>query len=237
MQLEHTLGARLLDRTTRRVAPTEVGLAYYERCLAIVAQVEETEAQIPRLHDEPKGVLKINATLSFGTRYLGQAIAVFMTRYGDLKVELRLSDRFAYPLEQGVDVLIRIGALADSNLIARRLGSTSMAILATPGYLKKHGEPTATMEITGHRILSYGQSTSLQKWMLQENGKPTSRTLNVHNASNNGDVLCDAAIAGVGIARLPTFIACDAIADGQLKVIIQNATPPDLNVHALCLPN
>ena len=103
MEIEQQLGARLLDRTTRRVTPTEAGLAYYERCLAILAQVEETEAQISRLHDEPKGVLKVNVPMSFGTLYLGDAVADFMIRYGDLKVELTMTDRFIDPLEEGVD--------------------------------------------------------------------------------------------------------------------------------------
>src|SRR6185503_9462507 len=92
MELEQTLGARLLDRTTRRVTPTEAGLAYFERCNAIIAQVEETEAQVSRLHDEPRGVLRVNAPMSFGTLYLGDAIADFMIRYSDLKVELNLTD-------------------------------------------------------------------------------------------------------------------------------------------------
>ncbi len=115
-ELELGLGARLLDRTTRRVTPTEAGLAYYERCIAILAQVEETEAQISRLHDEPKGVLRVNAPMSFGMMYLSSAIASFMQKYTDLKVELTLNDRFIDPLEEGVDVTIRIGELEDFEL-------------------------------------------------------------------------------------------------------------------------
>ncbi len=111
MELEQLLGARLLDRTTRRVTPTEAGLAYYERCVSILADVEETEIQISRLHDEPRGVLKINAPMSFGILYLGEAVAEFMTRYPELRIELVLNDRFIDPLEEGVDVTVRIGAL------------------------------------------------------------------------------------------------------------------------------
>ena len=122
MELEQILGARLLDRTTRRVAPTEAGLAYYDRCISILADVEETEIQISRLHEEPRGVLKINAPMSFGTMYLGAAVAEFMARYPDLRIELMLSDRLIDPLEEGVDVTVRIGALADSSLIARPAG-------------------------------------------------------------------------------------------------------------------
>ena len=123
MELEQILGARLLDRTTRRVTPTEAGLAYYERVASILADVEETELQISRLHEEPRGVLKVNAPMSFGILYLGDAIAEFMARYPELRLELVLNDRFIDPLEEGVDVTIRIGALSDSSLIARRAGT------------------------------------------------------------------------------------------------------------------
>ena len=129
MELEQVLGVRLLDRTTRRVSATEAGRAYYERCLDILASVEETELQVSRLHDEPKGVLKINAPVSFGVLYLGDAIAEFMAAYPDLKIELTLNDRFIDPIEEGVDVTIRIGARsptrASSRASSRRRGAYS----------------------------------------------------------------------------------------------------------------
>jgi DNA-binding transcriptional LysR family regulator len=100
MELEQLLGARLLDRTTRRVTPTEAGRAYYERCVAIIADVEETESQISRLNDAPRGTLRVNAPMSFGTRYLGAAVADFMARYPELRIELILNDRFIDPLEE-----------------------------------------------------------------------------------------------------------------------------------------
>src|SRR5262245_50305861 len=151
MELEQLLGARLLDRTTRRVTPTEAGRAYYERCVAILAEVEETEIQISRLHDEPKGVLKVNAPMSFGTLYLGAAIADFMSEHEDLKVELTLNDRFIDPLEEGVDVTIRIGALADSSLIARRIAPARRVLAASPDYLRRHGTPKVPADLGGHR--------------------------------------------------------------------------------------
>ena len=121
LELEHVLGVRLLDRTTRRVGPTEAGRAYYERCIDVLALIDETEAQISRLHDVPKGVLKINAPMSFGARYLGDATAAFMNAYPDLKVELTLNDRFVDPIEEGADVTIRIATLESSSLVARKL--------------------------------------------------------------------------------------------------------------------
>lgn len=237
MELEQQLGARLLDRTTRRVTPTEAGLAYYERCIAILAQVDETEAQISRLHDEPKGVLKINAPMSFGTLYLGDAVADFMVRYSDLKVELNLTDRFIDPLEEGVDVTVRIGALVDSSLIARRISPARVVIVASPDYLKKHGTPQSPAELTNHRCLSYGHTTSMQRWHLRENGRPISVSIGSCLSSNNGDALRDAAVKGIGIAQLPTFIVGKDIAENRLQVVLPAYEPDDLTIHALYAPN
>ncbi|MFA7306049.1 MAG: LysR family transcriptional regulator [Hyphomicrobium sp.] len=237
MELEQALGARLLDRTTRRVTPTEAGLAYYERCLAILAQVDETEAQISRLHDEPKGVLKINAPMSFGTLYLGGAVADFMIRYSDLKVELTLTDRFIDPLEEGVDVTVRIGAMVDSSLIARRISPARIVLVASPDYLKKHGTPQSPVDLANHRCLSYGHMTSMQRWHLAEKGKPISVAIGACLSSNNGEVLRDAALKGIGIALLPTFIAGKDIAEKRLQVVLPENQPDDLTIHALYAPN
>ncbi|HEX2840465.1 LysR family transcriptional regulator [Hyphomicrobium sp.] len=237
IELEHDLGVRLLDRTTRRVTPTEAGLAYYERCLSILAQMEETEEQISRLHDEPKGVLKINGPLSFGTLYLGRMVAEFMALYRDLRVELSLTDRYIDPLEEGVDVTVRIGSLKDSSLIARRICSTRMMIVASPDYLKAHGTPKSPADLSAHRCLTYGHTTSMQKWTLVDGGKVTTRAVASCMASTNGDVLCDAAVAGVGITLLPEFIVGPDVAAGRLRSLMPKHVPADLEIYALYAPN
>ncbi len=237
MELEQSLGARLLDRTTRRVTPTEAGLAYYERCVAILSQIEETEAQISRLHDEPKGILKVNAPMSFGMLYLGNAISDFMTRYDDLKVELLLTDRFIDPLEEGADVTVRIGALTDSSLIARRIAPARMILAASPDYIARHGAPQTPADLVDHRCLSYGHTTSMQRWHLTEKGQPVSVAIGACLSSNNGDVLRDAAVKGIGITSLPTFIVGDDIAAGRLKTVLPDNRPADLTIHALYAPN
>jgi DNA-binding transcriptional LysR family regulator len=236
-ELEQELGARLLDRTTRRVAPTEAGLAYYERCIAILAQVEETEAQISRLHDEPKGTLRVNAPMSFGTLYLGTAVSDFMQRYPDLKIELTLTDRFVDPLEEGVDVTIRIGALEDSSLIARRIAATPLMIVAAPSYLEAHGEPRTPRDLAQHRALVYGHSTAAQRWKLATGGTATTVPVNGCLASNNGDILRDAAVAGLGIALLPLFLVCDGLRGGRLREILAEHAPAALDIHAIYAPN
>ncbi len=236
-QLEQELGVRLLDRTTRRVVPTEAGLAYYERCLAILAQISETEAQISRLHDEPKGVLKVNAPMSFGTLYLGTAIAEFMERYGDLKVELTLTDRMIDPLEEGVDVTVRIGAMVDSSLIARRISTVRVVLVASAAYLARNGSPETPADLVGHKCLHYGHSTTVPRWQLTENGQPISVPVAACLSSNNGDTLRDAAVKGIGIARLPAFLVGSEIASGKLAVVLPDYPPQDVTIHALYAPN
>lgn len=236
-QLEQELGARLLDRTTRRVTPTEAGLAYYERCLAILAQIAETEAQISRLHDEPKGVLRVNAPMSFGTLYLGTAVADFMDRYKELKVEMTLTDRMIDPLEEGVDVTVRIGALADSSLIARRISTARVVLVASPDYIARHGAPEVPAELVGHKCLHYGHSTTVPRWQLTDNGMALTVPVAACLSSNNGDTLRDAAIKGIGIARLPSFLVGADIAAGRLAVVLPDYPPQDVTIHALYAPN
>ena len=237
MELERALGARLLDRTTRRVSPTEAGLAYYERCVAILAQVEETEIQISRLHDEPKGVLKINAPMSFGMLYLAGAVAEFMARHGDLHVEMTLDDRFIDPLAEGVDVTLRIGTLTDSSLIARRLAPARRVLVAAPAYLERHGAPESPADLVRHRCLNYGHATFLQRWQLTEGGKPISVPIAATLSSNNGDVLREAALKGNGIAILPTFMVGADIREGRLVMVLPGHLPTDLGIYALYAPN
>jgi DNA-binding transcriptional LysR family regulator len=236
-ELERSLGARLLDRTTRRVSPTEAGLAYYERCVAILAQVEETEIQISRLHDEPKGVLKINAPMSFGMLYLGAAVADFMARHGGLNVELTLDDRFIDPLAEGVDVTLRIGALADSSLIARRLAPARLVLVASPDYLARHGAPQSLADLARHRCLHYGHASASTRWPLTENGKPVSVPVTAALCSNNGDVLRVAALKGNGITPLPTFMVGPDIKAGRLAVVLPEHQPATLGLFALYAPN
>lgn len=237
MELEQLLGARLLDRTTRRVSATEAGLAYYERCINIIASIEETEMQVSRLHDEPRGVLKINAPMSFGSLYLGAAVAEFMTRYPELKIELTLNDRFIDPIQEGVDITIRIAQLADSSLIARKLAPARRVFAAAPDYLKKHGKPKAPEDLERHRCLNYGHTTTLQRWQINRNGEALSVPIQSVMCSNNGDVLRTVALAGQGIVLLPTFLIGHDIAAGRLCVVLDEFHPVPLGVYALFAPN
>lgn len=237
IELEQILGARLLDRTTRKVSVTEAGLAYYERCLAILADIEETELQVSRLHDEPKGTLKVNAPMSFGILHVGTAVADFMAGYPDLKVELSLNDRFVDPVEEGFDVTIRIAELKDSSLIARKLAPSRRVLAASPGYIRRHGRPESPDDLINHHCLNYGQTTLMQRWNLTDGGKALSVPINSRLCANNGDVLRHAALAGQGITKLPTFLVGPDIEAGRLEVILEDFPPSDLAIYALYAPN
>lgn len=237
MELEQILGARLLDRTTRSVSATEAGLAYYEQCLDIIARIEETELQVSRLHDEPRGILKVNAPMSFGALHLGQAVADFMATHPDLRIELTLNDRFIDPFEEGVDITIRISLLQDSSLIARKLAPARLLLVASPDYLTRHGAPGAPAELLAHRCLNFGHSTALQKWQLTQDGEAINVPITSALCSNNGDVLRTAALAGQGITRLPTFLVGPDVKAGRLSVVLPDYPPPELGVFALYAPN
>lgn len=237
MELEELLGARLLDRTTRRVSPTEAGLAYYANCVDVLARVEETEMQVSRLHDEPRGVLKINAPMSFGALHLAPAIADFMASYPDLKIELTLNDRFIDPVEEGVDVTIRIAQLADSSLIARKLAPARRLLVASPAYLERHGAPATPGDLARHRCLNYGHTTALQRWALTRDGQEITIEINSVMCSNNGDVLKAAALAGQGITKLPTFLVGPSIAAGDLAVVLPDWPATELGIYAVYVPN
>jgi len=236
-ELEQLLGVRLLDRTTRRVSPTEAGRAYYERVVAILTDVEATESAVSRLHDEPKGLLRVNAPMSFGTLYLGPAIAEFMVAYPELRIELILNDRFVDPIEEGVDVTVRIGALPDSSLIARRLAPARRVLAAAPAYLERHGTPRAADDLSRHRALAFGHLSAPQRWELSRGGQVSAVTVNSCLCSNNGDVLRAAALNGNGIVLLPTFLVGPDIAAGRLAVVLPEWSPGDLGIYAVYAPN
>jgi DNA-binding transcriptional LysR family regulator len=237
IELEQILGARLLDRTTRKVSVTEAGMAYYERCLAILADIEETELQVSRLHDEPKGTLKLNAPMSFGILHVGRAVADFMAAYPDVKVELFLNDRFVDPVEEGFDVTIRIAELKDSSLIARKLAPSRRVLAASPDYIRAHGHPESADDLINHQCLNYGHTTLMQRWNLMHDGKILNVPINSRLCANNGDVLRDAALAGQGITKLPTFLIGPDIEAGRLEVVLEDFPPTELSIYALYAPN
>lgn len=193
--------------------------------------------KVSRLHDEPRGVLRVNAPTSFGALYLGPAVAAFMASYPDLKIELTLNDRFIDPLEEGIDVTVRIGVLQDSSLIARRLAPARRVLVAAPSYLRQHGVPDGPDDLMRHRCLVYGHTTTLRHWELTHAGETLRVPVHSVLCSNNGDVLRTVALAGQGITTLPTFLVGPDIKARRLKVVLPDFPPTDLGVYALYAAN
>src|SRR5262245_8063555 len=154
IELEQELGVQLLSRTTRSVTPTENGQAYYERCIAILSDLEEADLAVTRLQSEPRGLLRVNAPMSFGTLHLGRAVADFMAKYPELQIQLVLSDQLIDPVQEGFDVTLRISDLPTSSLIARKIAPALRVICAAPAYLKRRGTPKHPDELSKHDCLA-----------------------------------------------------------------------------------
>lgn len=232
-ELENRLGARLLNRTTRKLSLTEVGQAYYERCSRILADLEEAEQAVADLHAAPRGRLRVNAPLSFGFVHLAPAIAEFMRRYPSIEIDMDLNDRVVDLIDEGYDLAVRIGRLRDSSLIAKRLAPSRQVICASPAYLEKHGTPTRPEDLTNHNCLIYTNVPTAEQWQFRDGTETRSVRVSGTLRANNGDLLRAAAIAGLGIVILPTFLCGDALSSGQLQCILLDHTTQEGNVYAL----
>ena len=232
--LEDRLGVRLLQRTTRRLNLTEVGRAYFDRSREILSQLAEAEETASALQSTPRGTLRINCSTGFGVRHLAPALAAFQTQYPELQVDLNLSDRLVDIVEDGFDLVIRIGNLQDSSLIARRLAPSRMVLCASPAYLAAHGTPAHPDELPGHNFLSYAYASTRDDLTLTHaDGRKVTTRLSGNLIANNGDALLAASLAGQGIVVLPTFFVGSEIAEGALKVLLPEWRPPQLTVHAV----
>jgi DNA-binding transcriptional LysR family regulator len=231
INLENHLKVPLLYRTTRQVTPTDTGLAFYQQCLEILNRLEEAELAVSQQHTEPKGTIKINVPMSFGISYLGTKIAEFMNRYPEIKIQLTLEDRFVDPISEGYDVVIRIGQLSQSSsLVVHPIATIPRVICAAPSYLQTKGIPENIEDLKEHSCLHYGYLTSGCQWKLIEQGQEKNVTIDGVFCSNNGEVLRDAAVKGLGITMLPTFIVEKELKEAKLQVILSNYQAPELSL-------
>lgn len=222
LNLEDALAVQLLQRTTRQVTPTPTGIAFYDRCVAILADLAEAELAVSQLQTEPKGQLRINAPMTFGTRCLSPAIAQFLQQYPELQVELSLSDRFIDPIDEGFDVTIRIAKPPQSaSLIVQEVFPAPVILCAAPRYLATQGIPTNLNELPQHNCLAYGHIATDKYWILTDPDSKEHRIV-IRGAicANNGEVLRDAAVQGLGITLLPQFIIHEDIKQGRLQQIL-----------------
>lgn len=235
-ELENELGVQLLHRTTRQVSPTENGQAYFERVLGILGDLDAADQAVAHLQATPRGLLRVNAPMSFGTLKLGPAVADFMALYPELRIQLALSDDSVDPVQDGLDVTLRIADLESSSLIARKIMPIPRVVCAAPDYYQRHGVPAHPGDLRDHSCLTYGYLSTGNQWKLiggdGEHWIQPSWTL----CANNAEVLRDAAVKGRGIALLPTFIAVDALRDGSLRTCLDDFHAPALALYAIYPP-
>ncbi|HHP7231293.1 MAG TPA: LysR family transcriptional regulator [Xenococcaceae cyanobacterium] len=234
MNLEKQLGVQLLYRTTRQVTPTDAGRAFYERCFNILRDIEEAELEVSQQNTEPKGSFKINAPMSFGISKLGSLVADFMAQYSEVKIQLTLEDRFIDPIAEGYDFVIRIAAKSDSpNLVHHSLAPIKRVLCAAPSYLATQAILTHPEQLVNHSCLHYGYLATGSQWRFKNSVREWQVTINGMFCSNNGEVLKDVAVRGLGIALLPSFIVEQELKNHQLQVVLPDYTVPEVFLWAV----
>lgn len=215
--LEQHLGARLLNRTTRRLSLTESGQAYYERCVTLLADVAEAEAVAGQSAAQARGTLRLTCSYSMAEQTVAPAIAAFVERHPAVKFELIVSDRIVDLIEEGFDLAIRVGSVGSDRLVARRLGSMQLVLCAAPAYLERQGTPASPADLPRHNALTYAYSASPRVWRFTDAaGTPHDVRVTGNLHANSGDALRAAAIAGLGILYEPDFLVGSALRTGQL---------------------
>lgn len=234
-RLEERLGTRLLNRSTRRLSLTETGSVLHARGLAALQEMQEAELEVARLQTEPRGVLRVSAPMSFGVLHLAPLLPEFLRLYPALTVDIQMDDRLVDLVEEGYDLAIRIQALADSTLVAKRLAPSRNVICAAPDYLARHGEPKTPQDLRDHHCLIYSYRANPFEWEFQGlNNEKINVSLAGPLHCNSGLVLREAALAGSGILLTPTFYVGDVIRNGRLRPILNGYTqPPEANVYAV----
>ncbi|MEO9873719.1 MAG: LysR family transcriptional regulator [Anderseniella sp.] len=235
--LEDHLGAQLLVRTTRTMALTEAGQVFVERARMLVDDMAEAEAAAGDLTGELKGLLQINAPMTFGVSHIAPAVNDFMRQHRDITVSLNVNDRFVDPYEEGFDVTLRIGDLQPSSLIARKICPIRRLMCANPDYLEDRGRPRTPADLADHAILHYGHLGNELHWPLRGIGSSNRLAVSPVLCSNNGDVLKMASLAGQGIVLLPAFIVADELASGTLVPVLEGFEPAPVALHAIYPPD
>jgi len=236
--LEERLGVRLLNRTTRRVSLTDVGQAYCSRARQVIADLAEADAAAASLHEDARGTLKLSAPVSFGVRHLGPAIGAFMAAHRELEIDLVLNDRFVDIVDEGFDLALRIGVLADSSLKARRIAPVRRVLAAAPAYLDAAGRPPTPDALHDHACLAYAIGSDAWQLEREDGAGAGAARIKVSGPlrANNGDMIREAALAGAGIVNLPTFIIGADLSAGRLERVLPEWCASTLALHAVYPP-
>jgi DNA-binding transcriptional LysR family regulator len=233
IELEKRLGARLLQRTTRRLSITEAGRAYYARCKQILAELDEADSAVGAVTGHPFGKLRINAPFSFGIQHLAPLWGPFMARYPDVELEIDLSDRLVDVINEGYDAVIRISRMNDSTLVNRKLASTRVIACATPQYLAQHGHPETLEDLAHHSIIGYSYATLGDTWRFDTDQGEREIVTRPRVRANNGDTCRAIVLAHQGIAMQPDFMVGSDLASGRLVDALPGFRGPDIGIYAI----
>lgn len=232
-RLEHRLGTRLVNRSTRQLQLTPEGCAFYERGVRILADLEEAE-RCASEHTAPRGRLRVNANVPFGHHFLLPLASEFLARHPDVTLDIVLTDEVIDILEQRTDVAVRAGPMKSSNLVARKLGGTRMMIVGAPDYLARHGTPATPQELLAHNRLGANYARVQPGWPLRYAGEDIALAVTGNAQASDGEALRHLAVAGLGLARLAAFQVREDIAAGRLVPVLEACNPGDIEeVHAV----
>jgi DNA-binding transcriptional LysR family regulator len=232
-KLEEHLGTRLMNRTTRRLSMTETGRAFYERSAQILLDVEEAEQIAGQMTTQPQGVLRVTIPLSYGQHQLADIIGAYTQAYPLVQLDIALSDRKIDLVEEGFDVAVRIGAMPQSDLIARKLGGAHSIACAAPAYLARWGTPQVPGDLSGHACLGYSLAASGADWQFASPAGPVLVPVSGPIKADNGDIIRLAAIAGAGIAFQPGFIVDADISAGRLVRVLPGWQSAEMGIYAV----
>ena len=231
--LEDRLGARLLQRTTRSVTLTDVGARYLERARRILGDVEEAEGSAQDERRRPSGRLVVSAPVGFGRLHVSPIISAYLKRYPEVSAELRLTDRMINLVEDGVDLAVRIGRLADSTLVARHAGEMRRIVVASSGYLRERGEPKTPAAIASHQTIQFGAMTGSPDWRFVEDGREVRVACTPRFITNSADAAIQYAGQDGGLTRVLAYQAAEAIKAGRLKIVLAKFEQPALPIHVV----
>jgi len=226
-RLEDTLGVKLLNRTTRRVTPTPDGVAYYERCVAILDQIREAEESVTQQHAAPRGRLRVDVPTLMARMVFVPALPRFFARYPEIELALACNDRGGDLVEAGIDCAVRSGDVLEPNLVARRVGFLYFATCAAPSYLEAHGRPLHPRDLERHRCINRFSPRSGERldWVFSRNGERVQASYPGHIALEDENSYVAAAEAGLGIAQIPAFVLKDAMERGTLDLVLGDWFP------------
>jgi LysR family transcriptional regulator, regulator for bpeEF and oprC len=233
-QLEAALGVKLLNRTTRRVSVTADGAAYYPRCVAILAQVEETEESLLQRHASPSGRLRVEVPTLMARLVIVPALPAFFARYPQIDLQLGCSERRADLIEEGIDCAVWAGELVDSTLVARRVGNLYFGMCASAAYLAAHGQPRTPEDLVTHFCINHfsPRTGKVFDWVFAKDGRRVQTSLRGHIALDDENSYVAAAETGLGVAQIPAFVLKEAIERGSLELVLGDwfPEPAPLNV-------